>query len=237
MLFYYITDRRQFPGKEAEKRERLLAKIAEASRAGVDFIQLREKDMPGAALERLARDAVDAITRETRSEKRKTRLLINSRTDVAFAVGADGVHLTSTGISAGDARALWDIAARNSKLETRNAIVGVSCHTIEEICLAESQGADFAVFGPVFEKAGQSPTGIEGLHRVCHRIVVRDGKTEAVNSGTMPVLALGGVTLDNAGACIAAGAAGIAAIRLFQENDISNVVAALESGKAAYQRR
>ncbi len=237
MLLYYISDRRQFPGTEAEKRKRLLAKIAEAARAGVDLIQLREKDLLGRELERLAREAVALIARETRNAKRESKLLINSRTDVAFAAGADGVHLTSTDISAGDARALWDIAARNAKREPRNVVIGVSCHTVEEVRLAESQGADFAVFGPVFEKPGQRPTGIEGLRCACNRMIVRDGKTEAVDSGTMPVLALGGVTLENARACMEAGAAGIAAIRLFQDNDISEVVAALNTGKAADQRR
>ncbi len=232
MLLYYITDRRQFPGNEVEKRKRLLAKIAEAGRAGVDFIQLREKDLSGRELEHLARDAVALIARETRNAKREARLLINSRTDIAFAAGADGVHLTSTDISAGDARALWDIAARNMQRQTRNVIIGVSCHTIEEVRLAESHGADFAVFGPVFEKAGQAPTGIENLRRACSRIIFRDGQTEAGNSGTMPVLALGGVTLANARACMEAGAAGIAAIRLFQEHEISIVIGALRTSNA-----
>ncbi len=237
MVLYYITDRRQFPGTEAEKRERLLAKIAEAASAGVDLIQLREKDLSGHELERLARAAVEAIARQTRTGKRETRLLINSRADIALAVGADGVHLTSHDISAGDARALWEISSRNVKRETRNVLIGVSCHTVDEILLAESQGADFAVFGPVFEKAGQTAAGVDGLRRACNRIVPRDGKTEAVNSGTMPVLALGGVTLQNAHACIEAGATGIAAIRLFQENEGLKVVSALKNRMAADQRR
>jgi thiamine-phosphate pyrophosphorylase len=237
VVLYYITDRRQFPGTEAEKRERLLAKIAEAARAGVDLIQLREKDLSGHELERLARAAIEAIARQTRTGKREPRLLINSRTDIALAVGADGVHLTSNDISAGDARALWAIAARNTKRETRNLTIGVSCHTVDEILLAESQGADFAVFGPVYEKVGQKTTGIEGLRRACNRAVPRDGKTEAVNSGTMPVLALGGVTLQNAHACVEAGATGIAAIRLFQENEVLKVVSALKNRMAAEQRR
>ena len=92
MLLYYITDRRQFPGTPPEQRDRLLAKIAEAARAGVDLIQLRERDLSARELLQLAMEAVAAV-RETRNAKRETRLLINSRLDVALACGADGVHL------------------------------------------------------------------------------------------------------------------------------------------------
>ncbi len=211
MLLYYITDRKQFPGPEPLRRELLLAKIAEAARAGVDYIQLREKDLPARELESLAREAV-GIVRETGNGKRETRLLINSRSDVALAAGADGVHLPSDDISASDARAIWSAAlARNSKLETRNCLIAVSCHTPDGVRLAEAQGADFAVFGPVFEKVGTSMSvGLEALRAAC--------------LGHMPVLAIGGVTLANARACVEAGAAGIAAIRLFQQNDITEIV-------------
>ena len=201
MLLYYITDRKQFPGPEPRRRELLLAKIAEAVRAGVDYIQLREKDLPVRELESLAREAV-RVVRETGNVKRETRLLINSRSDVALATGADGVHLPSDDIPASDARAVWS---------SRNVCIAVSCHTAEEVRLAEAQGADFAVFGPVFEKVGTPlSTGLDALHDAC--------------LGQMPVLAIGGVTLENARACVEAGAAGIAAIRLFQENGIMEVV-------------
>jgi thiamine-phosphate diphosphorylase len=216
VLLYYITDRKQFPGDEPQRRERLLAKVAEAAGAGVDYIQLREKDLPARELESLARDAV-RIVRETRSVKRETRLLINSRSDVAIAAGADGVHLPSDDISTSDARAIWSAAlTRNSKHETRNCIIAVSCHTAEEVRQAEVQGADFAVFGPVFEKIGTSrKLGLEALRSAC--------------IGRMPVLAIGGITLANASACLEAGAAGIAAIRLFQDNDISKLLHELRS--------
>jgi thiamine-phosphate pyrophosphorylase len=210
VLLYYITDRKQFPGPEPRRRELLLAKIAEAARAGVDFIQLREKDLPARELEALARQAV-RICRETRNQKRETKLLINSRCDVALAAGADGVHLPSDDISPSDARAVWSsVRSRNEKRETRNALIAVSCHTADEVRLAEAQGADFAVFGPVFEKVGTSlRAGLDALRSAC--------------LGQMPVLAIGGVTLANARACLEAGAAGIAAIRLSQQNDILNV--------------
>jgi thiamine-phosphate pyrophosphorylase len=218
VLLYYITDRAQFSGDESTRRRRLLEKIAEASRCGVDLIQLREKGLSARDLERLAGNAVRAC-RDSGSAK----LLINSRTDIALACAADGVHLTSTDISPADARALWDMSMR-IRSKARSCTVGVSCHRPEEARLAESQGADFAVFGPVFEKAGAaSPRGLENLRQACHR-VQPVAKTEAGKSAGMPVLALGGVTLENAGACLDAGAAGIAGIRLFQANDIKEVV-------------
>ena len=205
MLLYYITDRKQFPGPEPRCRELLLAKISEAACAGVDYVQLREKDLPARELELLAREAV-CIVRETRNVKRETRLLINSRSDVAVATGADGVHLPSDDISASDARAVC------SSVLSRRVIIAVSCHTADEVRRAETQGADFAVFGPIFEKVGTSlRLGLAGLRAACH-------------VGRLPVLAIGGVTLDNAAACIEAGAAGVAAIRLFQENDVREMV-------------
>jgi thiamine-phosphate pyrophosphorylase len=211
VILYYITDRKQFPGPEPHRRELLLAKIAEATRAGVDYIQLREKDLPARELESLARDVV-RIVRETRNAKCATHLLISSRSDIALGTGADGIHLPSDDIFASDARAIWlSPHARNPKLETRSFVIAVSCHTAEEVRLAETQGADFAVFGPVFEKVGTSlRVGLDALRAACQ-------------VSHMPVLAIGGVTLENARACVEAGAAGIAAIRLFQENDIFKV--------------
>jgi thiamine-phosphate pyrophosphorylase len=228
VLLYYITDRRQFPGPEPRRRELLLTKIAEAARAGVDYVQLREKDLPGRELESLARDAV-RICRETSNERQETKLLINSRSDIALAAGADGVHLPSDDIPASDARAIWSAAfARNSKLETRNYVIAVSCHTAAEVRLAEANGTDLAVFGPVFEKVGTSlSVGLRALRAVCHRSTPGVPKAEAVPFGSLPVLAIGGVTLENAPACLAAGAAGIAAIRLFQEHDVGRVVEGL----------
>ena len=213
---YYITDRQLFPGPEPHRRERLLTKISEAARAGVDYVQLREKDLLGRELEALARQAVQ-ICREIRNEERETRLLVNSRSDIALATGAAGVHLPSDDISASDARATWSAAlARDSRLETRSFVIAVSCHSVEEVRLAHSRGADFAVFGPVFEKIGTSlRAGIDALRAACR-------------VSPMPVLAIGGVTLENALACIEAGAAGIAAIRLFQENEIIQVVEMLQ---------
>jgi len=104
---YYITDRSQFPGNEAARRQLLLQRISEATRAGIDYIQLREKDLPARELEELAGQAIRILEDErlrTANRDIRTALLINSRTDVALAVGAHGVHLRSDDISPADVR-------------------------------------------------------------------------------------------------------------------------------------
>ena len=209
MLLYYITDRSQFPGDEDSRRAQLLTTVAHAARCGVDYIQLREKDLCAHDLEILAREVVQL---RTENSKLNTGVLINTRTDVALACGANGVHLRSDDISPADARTLWT----NSGGGTR-ATIGASCHTRAEVARTAEAGADFAVFGPVFEKykPGRStrPTGLEILHEACQEKI--------------PVIALGGVNQENAAACVQAGAAGIAGIRLFQENEMDRTVVAL----------
>ncbi len=230
MLLYYITDRHQFPGDECRQREQLLARIAAATRAGVDFIQLRERDLGTRELEELAGEAarmVRDINRDRAAHgRRPTLLFVNSRTDVALAAEADGVHLRADDISASEARVIWHKARKN---QAESAIIAVSCHTTAEVRRAEADGADFAVFAPVFEKvsAPQRPgMGLAALRQACAAAVF-PANVEGVGAGRMPVLALGGVTLENARDCIAAGAAGIAGIRLFQEHDVEEVVEAL----------
>jgi len=203
LLLYYITDRRQFAGDENHQRQALLQQIAEASRGGVDFIQLREKDLCARELESLAREAAALIRRNSQT----TRLLINSRSDIAIACGADGVHLRADDLSPREVRKIWP---------QPGPIIAVSCHSVADVERAASEGAKFVVFAPVFEKRGEAevkPMGIEGLRAACRQAI--------------PVLALGGVTLENAPECMKAGAAGVAGIRLFQENDIAEVTRAL----------
>ncbi len=213
-VLYYITDRHQFSADEYASRKHLLAKIREAACAGVDYIQLREKDLRTRELEALSRDAVKVLDElRTENPEVRTALLINSRTDVALAVGADGVHLRSDDISPKDVRAIWksayvEIAARESSPQL--PLIGVSCHTPEQVNQAAENAANFAVFAPVFEKHGARPAGLEQLRQACR--------------ARIPVLALGGVTLQNAQSCLQAGASGIAGIRLFHENNIAEVV-------------
>jgi thiamine-phosphate pyrophosphorylase len=205
----YITDRKQFPGDEKARERALLAKIAEATRCGVDFIQLREKDLSARDLETLARAARLAIE----SREQKTALLINSRSDIALACGAAGVHLPANDLSPSVVRKIWAKAGHPTR-----PLITVSCHSADDVARAASEGADFAVFAPVFGKKDAphtSPAGLDGLREACRQKI--------------PVLALGGVTLANGRACLEAGATGIAAIRLFQQNDIADVVRQLKT--------
>ena len=215
LLLYYITDRTAFPGDEAMRCRRLLEKIAEAARHGVDYIQLREKDLSARELESLAREAIRIIGQA--GNRATNHLLINSRTDVALATAAAGVHLPANDVSPTEVRAAWQgkcgAGAIAREISPQAPLVAVSCHSPQEVTQAASNSATFAVFAPVFEKKDTPtahPTGLDALHQACR--------------AKLPVLALGGVTLQNAESCLQAGAAGIAAIRLFQENDIATIV-------------
>jgi len=218
MLLCYITDRHSFPGGEKQQRRQLLLRIAAAASAGVDYIQLREKDLAIAELELLTRNAVAAV----RSNSACTRLLINGRTDVALACDADGVHLPANELTASEVRAIW------MRVAARPPIIGVSAHSIDQVRYAEAHGADFALLAPIFEKPN---TDIRGLGPALLSVACRGAQppdnTESAPTGSFPVLALGGVDLSNALACLRAGASGVAGIRLFQEGEIRDRVRAL----------
>ena len=203
MLLYYVTDRKGFDASEPERKLALLKRIGEAARARVDYIQLREKDLGIVDLELLAREALHVI----RENWPKTQLLINTHIDIALASGADGVHLPAGSPPASAVRAAWFDHSR------RAPVLGVSAHSVADVRLAEADGADFAVLAPIFEKPGTSIRGI-GLE------VLRKACAES----RLPVLALGGVNLANAQACLDAGAAGIAGIRLFQQGGVAEAV-------------
>lgn len=206
MLLYYITNRKGYAGTDAQQRAALLRRVAEAARAGVDYIQLREKDLDLADLELLARESLHVI----RESAAATKLLINSAVEVALSVGADGVHLASNSLPVPAIRDQWLRQAQQAP------IIGVSAHTLSDLQQAEADGASFAVLAPIFEKVATGASGI-GLEVLA----------EACKSSRIPVLALGGVKLGNARACIEAGASGIAGIRLFQEGSVSRSVDAL----------
>lgn len=194
------------------RRRCLLDKVSQAVRCGVDYIQLRERDLAPRELETLAREVVQAL--RTGNRNPGTGFLINSRTDIALACEADGVHLRSDDISPAEVRRIW---TQSGAGPAARVTVSVSCHTSSEVAGAAEGGADFAVFGPVFEKAGTRPSGLAALKQACHQKI--------------PVVALGGITLENVESCTQAGAAGVAGIRLFQENEMGTVVAALRRMK------
>jgi len=219
LLLYYITDRSALADNESERRSRLLEKIAQAARAGVDYIQLRENDLSDCDLESLALAALNVIAKNSLAaagRQQPTYLSINSRVDIALACSANGVHLRSNDISPRIAREIYERAAYHAR-----PTISVSCHTVDEVSHAASHGADLALFAPVFGKPAQNnapaapPAGLDALRNACRQKI--------------PVIALGGITLQNARECINAGAAGIAAIRLFQENDIEEIVRELRA--------
>jgi thiamine-phosphate pyrophosphorylase len=181
----YITDRQALAPRP------LLPFIVEAIQAGVDLIQIREKDLATRELLELVRSAVEAARRTA------TRVVVNDRLDVALAAGAAGVHLGGRSLPVAVVRRHVD----------RSFLVGASCHSLEEATEAEAGGADYVVLGPIFETPSKlvygPPLGLEKLREVAARV-------------KMPLLALGGVTVERVGACRQAGAAGVAGISIFQ---------------------
>ena len=190
MLRYAITDE-HYVVRDAERW----------ATQGVDLVQLRAKTLQTGALAGLGHSILSDIAKTGTG----VRLLINGRADVAIAIGAAGVHLTAREdeLTPTQVRVLYRHAGLTSP------IVSVSCHTLEEVTRARDNDADLILFGPVFEKRiGQVVTdgvGLSLLAKACEQ------------AKPVRVLALGGVTPDNAPSCIAAGAAGFAAIRAFVE--------------------
>jgi len=188
-LLCYITDRRQL------RSVSLAAVIRETLQAGVDMVQVREKDLTSRELIALVEEALSATRRPGRGG---AAVVVNDRVDVALAAGADGVHL---GVHSMPAQVVRRFAPRPF-------VIGVSCHSLAEAMAAESGGADYLVLGPVFETPSKlqygPPLGLEKLRNVTSRI-------------SIPVLALGGITVERIRPCLEAGASGIAGIRIFQD--------------------
>jgi thiamine-phosphate pyrophosphorylase len=185
--------------------------IGAALRAGLDWIQLREKHLQGRELVELTRAAVQ----EARAAGGQARIIVNDRLDVALAAAADGVHLGGSSLPMAEVRA-WLERARARPQVAPEFLIGRSCHSLQEAQQAERDGASYIIFGPVYATPSKAqfgpPQGIQRLREVCGAVRI-------------PVLAIGGITVENARACLQAGAAGIAAIRMFQEaRDIAEVV-------------
>ncbi len=190
-------------------------KIKAAAAAGVDWIQIREKDLSARNCGSLTREALRIAASSSESRTAPTRILVNDRLDIALTELAGGVHLGEKSLPPAEAKRL-----ANSRFQSPDFLTGVSCHSLEAAKSAAKDGADYLFFGPVFATPSKaalgSPQGLERLTRVCRAV-------------SLPVLAIGGITLANASACLAAGASGIAAIRLFQDApDLSSVVRSLQ---------
>ena len=184
MRRYYITDRRSCPGS-------LLDCIEANARHGCAWIQLREKDLAPRELLDLARAAL------ARVRCHGTAILVNGRLDVALAAGAHGVHLPAGSPAPCDLR----------PVVPSGFLIAVSAHAVKEVCRAEREGADLAVFGPVFPtRSKPSRSEIPGL----------GGLREACSASSLPVAALGGITATRIAACADAGAAAVAGISMFQ---------------------
>ncbi|MEP6963625.1 MAG: thiamine phosphate synthase [Acidobacteriota bacterium] len=184
MIRCYITDRRGLAGP-------VLDAIARNLQAGVEWIQIREKDLSACELFSLVRAAKGL------PNPAGTQFIVNSRVDVALAAGAHGAHMP-----AGSPE-----CRRWRGIVPSGFLLGVSCHTVEEVAASQAEGAAYVLFGPVFAPVSKTsavaPRGIDGLRR-------------AVGATNIPVLALGGITENSVSACVKAGAAGVAGISLFQ---------------------
>jgi thiamine-phosphate pyrophosphorylase len=192
---YYITDRSQIPSRTLDTC------IGGAIAAGVDWVQIREKDLPARSLLALTEVAVESARLQGR-----TRVMINDRLDVVLAARAHGVHLGSRSMPAKLVR----------RLVPPDFVVGVSCHSLEETLAAQAAGADYILLGPIFATPSKLPYGTPlGLFKL----------REVTSQVSIPIFALGGITIDRVAPCRENGAAGIGGIRIFQDCDsVENLV-------------
>jgi thiamine-phosphate pyrophosphorylase len=178
---YLVTDRHQSCDRD------LVEVVARALQGGIRSVQLREKDLDALQLFRLGQRLMQ-VCREAGSA-----LLVNDRVDVAKALDADGVHLSNGSLPATEARKLLGPAK----------LIGVSCHSIEQIRNAVAGGCDFVVLGPVFATPSKARYGPP-----LTPAVIREARTLS----SMPILAIGGIQAHRVREVVAAGADGIAVI-------------------------
>jgi len=198
-LLCYVTDLRAISSRAPENfPDVLVEKIGAAARAGVNWIQIREKQLTAKECSALVGRALERVAEQ------RAAILVNDRADMALALQAGGVHLPENSLPPQEVKQLARTLGRE-----QDFLVGVSCHSLSAAKVAAETGADYLFFGPVFPTPSKAaygpPQGLERLAEVC-RVV------------SVPVLAVGGITPDNGRACLSAGAAGLAAIRLFQDS-------------------
>lgn len=205
----YVTDRKALG--TADPIGALLRSIRAAIAAGVDWVHIREKDLATRELTSLASAAIAAARETAGTRENVTRAIVNDRVDVALAKGAAGVHLGRESLPAAEV-VRW-CHSGNAPAEF---LIGVSCHSLADVSEAQAAGASYVFFGPVFDTPSKRffgpPQGIERLAAVCKAMEI-------------PVIAIGGIDYENAAECLRAGAAGVAAIRLFQETKEPKILA------------
>lgn len=185
-IIYPITEGLAEASNFVEQQARIRANAVAAAESGIGLFQIREKRLSARLLFELTRLVVSA------TKGSGLRILVNGRPDIAISAGAAGVHLPANGLPADAVRTAFGPAF----------LIGVSCHDDDELLAAQKGGADFVTFGPVFASPGKGePTGLEKLRAAIKKF---DG---------FPVIALGGISLDNVAEVLATGAAGVAAIR------------------------
>ncbi len=216
-ILCYVTDRKSLPASSVANHQALIERIAAATKAGVDWIQIREKDLGAREISGLVRESL-ALAQKSRPKGHITRILVNDRLDVAVAERAAGVHLGENSLPAHNV-SHW-IGSHVNRSGLQNFLLGVSCHSLAGAIKAQQDGADYIFFGPVFATPSKAnfgtPQGLSRLREVCSVVA-------------MPVLAIGGITLENAPSCLEVGAAGLAAIRLFQDADLPALITALSA--------
>ena len=220
-ILCYVTDRKSLPASLVANPQALIERIAAATKAGVDWIQIREKDLCASEISGLVRESL-ALAKQAQQENHAPKILVNDRLDVAVAERAGGVHLGENSLPA-QTVSHW-IGSLANRPGLQNFLVGVSCHSLAGAIKAQQDGANYIFFGPVFVTPSKvsfgTPQGLGKLREVCSAV-------------SLPVLAIGGIALENVTSCLGAGASGIAAIRLFQDAaDMPALIAHLRAARS-----
>ncbi len=192
-LRYLITEGRLSNKTYATESQKVFTIIERAVTAKISLIQLREKNLSAKLIVDLASNAVKI------AKNSRTKILINDRIDIALAVNADGIHLTSKSMP----------TQKTREIVPKSFLIGVSTHSLKTALEAKKQGADFVTFSPVFPMASKvkygEPQGLDKLRQVCEKLE------------SFPVIALGGIDKTNYKSVLENGAKGFASIRFLND--------------------